>query len=275
MKDYQERPIFESLRHLFFDSSNREKRTPLFESVIHRQLEEHYKKSEISYALKKFQDEKIFGQKRLFMKKESIEKVGKVKFYYPASLEIDRKQKTRLDEKIEKISGIIKRYSNNKNTAMLGKHLHYLVKTELRVQGFDIEDENTNKYEEKRGGDNQHFGKVTLDIIAKHKIKNIKIGVEVKNSLDLIPKKELQIKIKMCHSLKIIPVFACRWLKPFHNTITSSGGFPWEFKTQIYPLGQERLAKILKNRLGLPVEVLPELPFHAIKDFEKWMQKFE
>jgi len=152
---------------------------------------------------------------------------------------------------------------------MLGQYLHQLVKSELRAQQFEIRGENTNTLD----GKDCKPAKYTLDIIAKHRTKPVTIGVEIKNTLDLIPLKELNKKIDMCKTLRILPVFACRWLKPYEKIILKNRGFPWIFKKQIYPLGQENFVKKLKKKLELPIEVSSELPKDSVKDLKRWVNK--
>jgi hypothetical protein len=266
VKKYHEKPILRALTSLFFDKSNRPKKTPFYEGIILRRLEGEYTESEIIYALKKLQDELIPAKKRITSRERVISRLGKVIFYYPFILETNQTQKVRIIKKIEKTCAIIKRYSNYKVTTALGLHLHHLVKYELRALQFEIVGENTNEFDGKKW-----HGHHTLDIIARHKKSSIAIGVEIKNSLDLIPSDELKIKIKMCQSLKIIPVFACRWLGPFRDIITSSSGYPWEFKYQLYPLCYADLAKMLKKKFDLPVIVASEIPAEAVKNFENWL----
>ena len=78
----------------------------------------------------------------------------------------------------------------------------------LRPQQFHIISKYSNAYNGKkwkRSGSN-------LDIIATHKVKNLKIGVEIKNTLDIISIKDIREKIEICNSLGLTPVFAVRWL---------------------------------------------------------------
>ena len=268
MKKFKEREIYIRLKTLFFDKSNRPKKTPLYEAQIQRFFEKNHTPKEVSYALKQLRGKN--SPYRLELWKEDVEQIGKVNFYYPQKLEKNEIQKDRVVKKIRKFSRGIIRYSSKEITGMLGKHLHQLVKVELKAQQFKIEGENTNSYNGKTASTNH-----TLDIIAKHKTRNLAIGVEAKNSLDLIPIKELNIKLKMCKELDIIPVFACRWLKPFYGKIQAYGGFPWEFKKQFYPLGQEKFVENLQKKFKLPVEVTPELPPEVVEKFQNWYQRFD
>ncbi len=68
----------------------------------------------------------------------------------------------------------------------------------------------TNKYKNKKYGK----GKETLDFIAEHHSDKLTIGVEVKNTISVPDKKEVDIKLSMVDFLGITSVFAARWLEP-------------------------------------------------------------
>ncbi len=257
--------MIKDLRGLFFDSSNRPKITPLNESAVQRFLEEKYDRKDLTYALEKLQDKKLPKNKRIICWEENRKLFGKIKFYYPALFKTPE-HNTKIREKIFRRSQIIERYSRIENITMLGNHLHYLVKNELKANNFEILGEKTNRFENNMG-DSSH----TIDFIARNKQKKKTIGVEIKNTLDIIPKKELDIKISICESLKITPVFACRWLKPHREKIRKKGGFPWEFKKQLYPFGQEKLVMKLKKTMNLPVEIAGEIPEESRKNFQDWL----
>ena len=113
-----------------------------------------------------------------------------------------------------------------------------------------------------------------MDIIAKNSSKKLAIGVEVKNMLYLLPKKEIDSKIAMCKRLGLTPVFACRWIEPYRKELSEKGGFAWQFKYQIYPLGQSPFVEIIKNRFHLPIRVGGELPKNAVKKLELWLKSY-
>jgi hypothetical protein len=96
--------------------------------------------------------------------------------------------------------------------------------------------------------------------------------VEVKNTLPIIEREELDIKLEICEYLGITPLFAVRWIKPYIEHIRNKGGFSWVFKTQIYPPGFEQLTRTLYNRLELPVTVRTDLPEKTINIFHQWVQ---
>lgn len=142
-----------------------------------------------------------------------------------------------------------------------------MVKAELRAQGFRIVGTHTARYKDKEWSETSH----NLDFIAEHLSGRMTIGVEVKNTLPIISRNELDTKLHLCKYLGVTPLFAVRWMKPYIELVRVNGGFSWIFKTQIYPPGFEKLTNALYSRLKLPVSVRTELPEKAVKIFSKWV----
>ncbi|MFA5366048.1 MAG: hypothetical protein WC325_12775 [Candidatus Bathyarchaeia archaeon] len=191
----------------------------------------------------------------------------KVVFFFNAKLDTpDSKKQVLKHVKIH--CQLIDKYSDDEILKNLGKHLEALVRAELRAQGFTIAETHSNKYNERKWTKTNH----NLDFIAEHHSNKLTIGVEVKNTLQMMKKDEIEIKLQICDYLKITPVFAVRWLKPYADMVKTRGGFSWMFKTQIYPLGNEQLTQTLYNRLELPVKVRTDLPEKTIPIFQKWVE---
>jgi hypothetical protein len=163
---------------------------------------------------------------------------------------------------------LINQYSNPKISKQYGDHLENLVKAELEAQGFTIVGVHTNKYKNKKYGKSDD----NLDFIAEHHSGNLTIGVEVKNTISVLDKKEVDTKLEMCDFLGITPVFASRWLEPYTKSIEDRGGFSWIFKTQLYPPGMETLTEKLSKKLQLPTKVKTQLPTETTQLFHKWVR---
>jgi len=249
---------------VFLDSSKRPKITPRHESAIIVMLENNYAPWKVKAALQKLENDGY-----LVSIKKEIKNVGEARFYC-LSQHGDEASIQKIQKKIAVSAKWIRKYSDNEVTNMTGGHLHDVVKAELRAQGFEITSEDTKKYLEIEWPET----KQTLDIIAKHKIRNLTIGVEIKNTLRPVPISEISEKIQICQHFGITPVFACRWLEPYRDEIESNGGFLWQFKKQLYPRGQERFVDTLRKRFKFPVEVNSQIPAVAVQEFENWMQKF-
>jgi hypothetical protein len=192
----------------------------------------------------------------------------KVIFYHNATLVTDKETRI-IKTRAKRACSLIDKMSDPIITKALGGHLEALVKAELRAQQFDIVGENTNSYQGVVWTETGH----NLDFIAKHHSDRLVIGVEVKNTLAVVPKDEVSIKLRMCEHLGITPVFAVRWNKPYLDQVYKANGFTWTFKTQIYPLGQENLTKKIYDHLGLPVNVRTDLPPKSVKLFQEWVKK--
>jgi len=256
--------ILRDINKLFFDGSNRPKKTPLHLSVIQRKLEDEYSPWQVSEGLKKLKRSEILSS--LTTQTDSIRKIV---FYYPGIFDNDIKKKELILEKITKSCYWIERYSNQKITSVIGKHLHALVKSELRAQGFNIIKEGrVRSYNGKIWKESRH----SLDMIVEHASTNITMGVEIKNTLDIISKKEIKRKISMCEYFGIIPLFACRWLKPHAEQIKSNNAFAWQFEFQIYPLGMEELVNKVQKKFNYKMKVSSELPQKAIAEFKEYMR---
>ena len=251
---------------IFFDSSNRPKKTPRHESTIQIMLETRYSISQVKNALNNLEELGI-----LQSLKWNIKDVGNAKFYFPSKLPIKFVEEYMV-KKIKNTGYWISRYTDVKTSRMLGEHLHYLVKNELRVNGFEVlEEKQVRSYRGKEWFKTKH----TLDIIAEHKIKKIVVGVEIKNMLSQTPKAEIVTKLEMCKTLGIYLIFACRWQEIHRDIIQEGGGLLWQFKQQIYPFGQENIVSELQKRFEFPVIVKGELPDKSTRILQKWIDRFE
>jgi len=183
----------------------------------------------------------------------------------PQSTERDQITLTHIKSKVKLIETI----SKPEFTAVIGKHLQFLVKYELRANSFTIETEDSNEYRGEKWTKTGH----DLDFIATH-TKGFAIGVEVKNTLPYIPRDEFDIKLEMCQYLGLKPVFAIRWMpKSYIYEAYTNGGFGWLFEYQAYPLGFDAMAEKIRKGLGLPVKVTPELASDAQIRFSKWVRR--
>jgi len=216
----------------------------------------------------------------------NMPKLGKLKyvkqigFFVNSQAIKDQKDEKRIKNRAYRLAQIVDKYSSPTVSKMIGDHLESLVKAELRAQHFNIVGTNTNEYNGVKWTKTQH----NLDFIAEYENSKFIIGVEVKNTLELIRPEEIDIKIEICKHLGIVPVFAVRFIKPYINCIKSQGGFSWVFRTQMYPLGREdfvrniyqKLSKLNKtdskgHLLQFPIIVRTELPPKSVKIFQEWI----
>jgi hypothetical protein len=247
---------------LFADKYGRPKKAPYYIAQIQTILENNYFPWIIHQATNQLVEEKVLS------KIETATKFhDKVVFLYNAKLD-NPDFKHSLEAHVKSTCKLIDKYSEPSVCKAFGEHLEGLVKAELRAQGFKIIGTHTNKYKYKEWKQTGH----DLDFIAEHNSSKLTIGVEVKNTIPIIERKEIDAKLDMCDFLGITPVFAVRWLKPYTKLIWERGGFSWIFKTQIYPPGFDELTKMLWKRLGLPVTVRTDLPEKSVLNFQRWVE---
>lgn len=257
------REIEIKLLSLFHDPSNRPKITPRHEGAIAVMMENDYTHRQVQNSLNKL--EKIG---KLFSIKHPIEK-GTPKFYFLNNFQ-DKSFRDKIEKKVKSYALWIEKYSSTKITDMLGEHLHDLVKKELRLQNFEILIPNDAK---EFNGKPWIKSKHSLDIIARHKLINFTIGVEIKNRLYLTSINEIKIKICMCNHFGITPVFAGRWMEPHRKFIETNNGFLWQFKHQIYPSEYEDFISIIKKRFKFPVIASEKIPYFAKKELRDFINK--
>mgnify|MGYP001047063267 CR=1 FL=1 len=252
-----------TIRPFFVDKLNRPLKRPYYVTQLQTLLEKNHFPWIVYQAAIELIDKKHLS--RIEIKTNYHERVV---FFFNAKLDIPD-YRPRLEKRVQLIGRLIDRYSKPTVTMALGKHLEGLVKAELRAQGFKIVGIHTAEYRDKKWTKTDH----DLDFIAEHKSGKLNIGVEVKNTLPIIEREELDIKLEMCQYLEIRPVFAVRWIKPYTELIRGTQGFSWVFKTQVYPLGFEQLTKTLWEKLRLPVTVRTELPERSVRLFENWVRR--
>jgi hypothetical protein len=250
----------QAVMQLFEDKWGRAKKKPYFLSQIAVLFEDSFSYNIVYQAAIQLCNEGKLS------KSIRCSKNGKRLIFLNHSKFCDPKYKPSIDTHIHSILKIVNEYSEKKNTDIIGNHLESLVRTELERLGFEIIGTHTNKTEKKA----YTKGKSTLDFIAKHKSDKLTIGVEVKNTLSVLDKKEVKTKIDICHDLGITPVFAVRQINPHLKLIKDNNGFSWIFKNILYPQKLKGLAE-LSMRLDLPIEVSSTLPLESVNAFEKWV----
>jgi hypothetical protein len=187
-----------------------------------------------------------------------------------------------MGKKAYSIAKVVNDYSDPEVTDNVGKHLQDLIWYELRAQHFKVVGSNTNKYR----GTKWTVSDFDLDHVAEHESGRLNIGLEAKNTLAIMSRKEIDEKIAICKHLNITPVFAVRWIKPYIQYIKDKGGFCWVFKTQMYPRPYQRMASEIFTRLSVPdrhdstghklefpVSVAGRLPELSVKNFKRWVSR--
>jgi hypothetical protein len=105
-------------------------------------------------------------------------------------------------------------------------------------RGFRFIAKHTNEFNGKKWTENDR----NMDFILNK--DDLNYGFEIKNTFSNIDKDEIDIKIKLCKYIGVIPVFVCRWLpKSYVNDIEKRGSFALFFVSKIFPLNMEESVK--------------------------------
>ena len=272
------------LRRHFVNALNAPIRTPRYQHQLQVLYESDFFWWVIADALRELVDEGylvMFDRERV-PDLADLNYMHVMKFYANANAIKTARDETIMKKHVLSTARMLDRYSSNANNKVLGNHLESLVANQLKILQFEILGRNANRHGGKKWDKTSH----NLDLIARR--NNLVIGVEVKNSLNIIPAEEIDVKIDMCRHLGIVPVFAVRWIKPYIDCIRRQGGFSWVFKTQMLPLGHERIAENMYKRLSVlgkkdgrghqlefPITTRSDLPPKSVEIFERWMEKIE
>lgn len=274
----------DALRRHFVNTRNEPVKTPYYQHQLQILYEGRFFWWIIKDALEELVNEgylTVFDKERV-PDLADLRHVPTLKFYANADAVKTSRDEASMKTRVLATAKMLNTYSSDKNNKVLGKQLESLVENQLKILQFDVLDRHTNAHEGKKWSRTNH----NLDFIARR--GSLVIGVEVKNSLNIISAEEIDIKIDICRHLGIVPVFAVRWIKPYTECIRKQGGFSWVFKTQILPFGYEQMAKDMFTRLSVrgkkndrgyqlkfPITTRNDLPPKSVKLFELWAKKAE
>lgn len=170
--------------------------------------------------------------------------------------------------KVEHKRKIIAKFSRVEFTAALGIHAETMFDAALAKQGFIPTSEKVREYKGKAWTETGH------DLDRVYGRDGIVYGCEIKNTLPYIPKEELQVKLNMCKTLEIIPLFIMRMAPKTYNwEIIKAGGFSLIFKYQLYPFGFTDLVREVRNELRLSVDCPKAIEIGTIERLKKFHDK--
>jgi hypothetical protein len=99
----------------------------------------------------------------------------------------------------------------------------------------------------------------------------IHYGAEIKNTLRYIDREELEVKLEMCRELELVPLFIMRMApKSYIDMINRQGGYALIFEWQLYPHGYSDLGRLVRDKLGLPVDSPAAIEVGTLQRFLKW-----
>ncbi|MBK3661333.1 hypothetical protein JJE66_08725 [Bradyrhizobium diazoefficiens] len=164
--------------------------------------------------------------------------------------------------------GLIREFSASDFTRALGHNGEQLADAGFARAGFRILSDNLREVSGKKWTETRH----NLDRLVER--DGIQYGVEIKNQLGYIDQSEFEIKLRMMQFFGVRPMFIVRMMpKNYINDVYRAGGFCLLLGDQHYPLLASDLAKRVREKLGLPVNVVRALPDTALKRFEDFHLK--
>jgi hypothetical protein len=148
-----------------------------------------------------------------------------------------------------RVAKVVEEYANPNIGASIGLHGEMMVLEAFARSEFVMRGRDVRSYGGKTWDNSEH----NLDFIFER--DGIAYGIEVKNTLGYMDKKEFDVKVKLCNHLGIRPVFVVRMMpKSWMFELYNAGGFGLIFKYQLYPYSHRELAFRVANELGLPLD---------------------
>jgi len=169
----------------------------------------------------------------------------------------------------KKVLQLVRAYSDSNIGAAIGIHGEAMVLEGFARCQFVMHGKETRRYRGEIWNETEH----DLDFVFEK--DGVGYGVEVKNKLAYMDKEELDIKMRMCKTLGLKPLFAVRMLpKCWIKEIWEQGGFALILKHQLYPPYLKTLAKRISRELEMPVDTPRALLEGTMKRVLNWHQKF-
>ena len=163
---------------------------------------------------------------------------------------------------------LVSRFSDSSFTSALGAHGEAMFDAALPTVGFMPKGRKVRSY----GTASWTETKNDLDRVFER--DSVAYGTEIKNTLSYIDKEELEIKVRMCKTLGLKPLFIVRYApKSYVEFVREEGGFTLIFKYQLYPFGQKAFANEVKSRLGLPTDSPARIADGTVKRLLDWHLK--
>lgn len=186
---------------------------------------------------------------------------GKIKLMWHKSFRFYKRSAARL-------VALVEEYADPNIGGALGLHGESMVLEGFARSRFVLMGRDVRQFNGKNWDKSEH----DLDFIFER--DSVAYGVEVKNILGYMDVREFEIKISLCKTLGVRPVFAARMLpRNWIRELIESGGYAMILKYQLYPWAHRELAKRVAQELGLPVDAPRRLEDGTIDRFVRWHTK--
>jgi hypothetical protein len=164
-----------------------------------------------------------------------------------------------------RLIALVEEYSDPNIGAALGLHGETMVLEGFARSQFLMMGRHTRVFGTRSWDVSDH----DLDFIFKR--DGVAYGIEVKNTLGYMDYREINIKIRLCRSLNIRPVFVVRMMpRSWFPDLIATGGFALILRYQLYPWTHRELAKRVADELSLPVDAPRALEEGTMARFLRW-----
>jgi len=165
----------------------------------------------------------------------------------------------------DEVVKLVCRFSESSFTYALGAHGETMFDAVLPTIGFMPKGRKVRSF---RGVD---WTESNHDLDRVFERDGVPYGVEIKNTLSYIERRELEIKVRMCQRLALKPLFILRFApKSYVQFVKENGGFTLIFKYQLYPFGQKAFADEVRARLRLPTDSPARIEDGTVKRLLDW-----
>lgn len=168
-----------------------------------------------------------------------------------------------------RVVDLVARYANSVVGHALGERGEHLVLEGFARNQFVMRGRATKSFGDRVWTNTSH----NLDFVFERDSRAY--GVEVKNTLGYLPKKELDTKIALARHLRLTPVFVCRAALPksWIHELNRAGGFGLVLRWQLYPQTHRELVDQLRTAFDLPVDTPRTLAEGTMKRFLDWHER--
>lgn len=166
------------------------------------------------------------------------------------------------------LARMVRSFAEGSLVAALGHHGELMVDQAFCRAGFTIAAENVNAVEGRVWTDTRH------DLDRVYTKDGILFGAEIKNTLKYIPRDEFEVKLAMCRTFGVVPLFVVRMVSKEHIfRVSREGGFCLVLRWQLYPFGFEELAREVREQLELPVDCPRRLEAGTVQRLANWHRR--
>jgi hypothetical protein len=165
-------------------------------------------------------------------------------FFFPRKLRYWKRQ-------AGEVAKLVERFSTNEFGRALGHHGELLIDAALSAKGFTVEGKQVTEFNGRSWRKTKH----NLDRVYKR--DGCHYGCEIKNTLDYMPRDEMELKVEMCSALDLTPLFVVRMAPaPYIEFVREAGGYTLVVEYQLYPFASEQFAREVRAGLGVDGEMV-------------------